>query len=244
MNPFVLSIVFRIRQLSLSVQSVAANLADIGKRHGQEKQTQEMAPETENDLVGGFLSLASCEFLSLLVLRLFLLADKPRLAMLFCEAMGCWHVALLVAKISTNSPPFLHSFFHALFSLHSLSHFIAGIIKFLFALVLNEFDANKIWQPELADSVILAQFEEYFSRRSFDIPNNAANDSDNQLSVEDLVVAANISGCLNNALIVKVFLVLSHILFLERKNKIKWNLCLLNNLISKKERGEEQKRKR
>jgi hypothetical protein len=94
---------YRIRQLSLSVQSVAVNLAGIGKNEhgGQEKQSgaQEQHISEHVDL-GGLLSSVSCEFLSLLVLRLFLLVDRPLLAILFCEAMGCWHVALLIAKIS------------------------------------------------------------------------------------------------------------------------------------------------
>ena len=95
---------------------MAANLAGIGRREqqGQGHQQQAPGPDLEalylagagsgggcdGDGDGGLLSAASYEFLSLLVLRLFLLADKPYLAVLFCEAIGCWHIALLIAKVS------------------------------------------------------------------------------------------------------------------------------------------------
>lgn len=46
------------------------------------------------------LATADFEALSLLVLRFYLLLDRPVHAMLFCEAMGGWHIALLVAKVS------------------------------------------------------------------------------------------------------------------------------------------------
>lgn len=106
--------------------------------------------------------------------------------MLFCEALGGWHIALLIAKVSYNSINHDHKLF----------------------------DISYIWIPEQAQAVIDKQFEAYFSRRldteaapeliNVNNQDEIVSKPSNVFSLEDLVVVANISGCLHNALVLKV----------------------------------------
>lgn len=75
------------------------------------------------------------------------------------------------------------------------------------------FDIIYIWRPDQAQAVIDKQFEAYFCRRAEASPQaeqpSTANTQDDgkpsTFSLEDLVVVANISGCLNEGLTLKVY---------------------------------------
>ena len=65
----------------------------------------------------------------------------------------------------------------------------------------------------MANSILSAQFEEYFLRPHHGSGSNLPHDADashysavplHAFGVEDLVVAANISGCLHDSLLIKV----------------------------------------